>query len=343
MSVIRLAERINPAPLPGDAARKDWAARISARWQDSVEAIIDTGRLLADAKLALGHGNWLAMFHNKEVPFGERTAQRLMSVADDGRLSNTTHVSYLPQSWGTLYELTKLDDATFDAAMEAGDIRPDMKREDVNRIRDDALRATGLLGSAAPEPSDATCTTLDLGALVGRGLRFGAIYADPPWLYGNQGTRGATSNHYGGMSVEEIAAMPVRDLAADNAHLHLWTTNAFLFDCKAIMEAWGFEYKSCFVWVKPQIGMGNYWRLAHEFLLLGVRGSCPFKDRSQISWLQEPRTKHSAKPESVRKLIELVSPGPFLELFGRRVAPGWTVWGNQIERTMFEASVEELK
>lgn len=341
MSVIRLAERINPAPLPGDAARKDWAARISARWQDSVAAIIDTGRLLIDAERTLGKDQFESMFSNGEVPFSLNTAYRLKQVGRDERIF--AHVQKLPPSWGTLVELTKLDDATFDAAMESGAIHPEMKREDVNRIRDDALRATGLLSSDAPDPSDATCTTLDLGALVGRGLRFGAIYADPPWLYGNQGTRGATSNHYGGMSVEEIAAMPVRDLAADNAHLHLWTTNAFLFDCKAIMEAWGFEYKSCFVWVKPQIGMGNYWRLAHEFLLLGVRGSCPFKDRSQISWLQEPRTKHSAKPESVRKLIELVSPGPFLELFGRRVAPGWTVWGNQIERTMFEASVEELK
>lgn len=341
MSVIDFASRL-PIPPSEDAARQDWAARISARWQDSVEAIIDTGRLLADAKRALGHGHWLAMFQNKEVPFDESTARRLMIVADDERLSNRAHGHDLPPSWRTLYELTKLDDATFDAALASGAIKPDMKREDVNRIRDAANRAAGLLRSDAPEPSESTCTTADLGALVGRGLRFGTIYADPPWLYGNQGTRGATSNHYGGMSVEEIAALPIRDLAADNAHLHLWTTNAFLFDCKSIMEAWGFEYKSCFVWVKPQIGMGNYWRLAHEFLLLGVRGRCPFNDRSQISWIQEPRTRHSAKPESVRKIIETVSPGPFLELFGRRVSPGWTVWGNQIERTMFEAAVTDL-
>lgn len=61
---------------------------------------------------ALGHGHWLAMFQNKEVPFGERTGQMLMTVADDGQVSNAKHASLLPPSWYTLYELTKLDAAT---------------------------------------------------------------------------------------------------------------------------------------------------------------------------------------------------------------------------------------
>jgi N6-adenosine-specific RNA methylase IME4 len=200
-------------------------------------------------------------------------------------------------------------------------------RAEVNRRKNSAV-----IGSL---PSSSTCTVEDLSALSQRGDRFGTIYADPPWLYGNQGTRAATGNHYGGMTVEEIAALPIRELAADNAHLHLWTTNAFLFDCKAIMEAWGFEYKSCFVWVKPQMGLGNYWRLSHEFMLFGVRGSAPFRARDQKSWLECARGKHSAKPEQVRQMIEKVSPGPYLELFGRSTAQGWTVWGNQIERNLF--------
>lgn len=154
---------------------------------------------------------------------------------------------------------------------------------------------------------------------MARGMKFGTVYADPPWPYENQGTRAATSHHYGGMAVEDIAALPIAHLATENAHLHLWTTNAFLFEGKTILEAWGFEYKSCFVWTKPQLGIGNYWRLAHEFLLLGVRGSCPFLDRGQISWLHEPRGPHSAKPERIRELVEKVSPGPRLELFARRL------------------------
>jgi N6-adenosine-specific RNA methylase IME4 len=282
------------------------------------------------------------MFEGREVPFGDRAARQLMSIAKDERVSNRNHGSDLPSSWRTLYELTKLDDETWAMALESGAIHPEMERKDVNLLRNEATRLACIDAAAPVVPSDLTCSVADLQTLIDRGLKFGAIYADPPWLYGNQGTRAATGNHYGGMTVDEIAAMPVAKLAADNAHLHLWTTNAFLFDCKAIIEAWGFEYKSCLVWVKPQMGIGNYWRVSHEFMLLGVRGSCPFLDRSQISWIQEPRTKHSAKPEAVRKMVEAVSPGPYLELFGRRIAPGWAVWGNQIERTMFEADIERI-
>lgn len=213
------------------------------------------------------------------------------------------------------------------------------KQKNASLFADETIMDTPLPEESHPE---ITCSVQDLQTLIDRDMKFGTIYADPPWLYGNQGTRAATGNHYGGLSVQDIASLPVEALAADNAHLHLWTTNAFLFECKAIMEAWGFEYKSCLVWVKPQMGIGNYWRVSHEFLLLGIRGTCPFMNRSQMSWIQEPRTRHSNKPEAVRGRIEKVSPGPRLELFGRRIAPGWVVWGNQIHRTLFEGDVECL-
>jgi N6-adenosine-specific RNA methylase IME4 len=139
------------------------------------------------------------------------------------------------------------------------------------------------------------------------------------------------------MSVDELCDMPIRDYAAEDSHLHLWTTNAFLFDAKKVIEAWGFEYRSCFVWVKPQIGIGNYWRVSHEFLLLGIRGDAKrFAERNHRSWGEFPRTKHSSKPEDIRLIIERVSPGPFLELFGRKPISGWTIFGNQIERRLFD-------
>jgi N6-adenosine-specific RNA methylase IME4 len=189
----------------------------------------------------------------------------------------------------------------------------------------------------SPESLPANGMTLaDLEAMSGRG--YGCITADPPWQYGNQGTRASQGNHYGGMSVDDMCALPVSRLAADQSHLHLWTTNAFLFEAKRLIEAWGFTYKSCFVWVKPQMGIGNYWRVSHEFLLLGVRGSVPFVDKSLMSWLEEPRGKHSAKPERVYDLIQRASPGPYLEMFARRRSrPGWSFWGNEIEREIFAA------
>src|SRR5262249_54150982 len=95
-----------------------------------------------------------------------------------------------------------------------------------------------------------------LKGLVAEGHKFATIYADPPWPYANQATRSSTDNHYQTMSIEDICREPVGQLAEDNAHLHLWTTNAFLPDAFRVIEAWGFEYKSCFVWVKPQMGIG---------------------------------------------------------------------------------------
>ena len=137
-----------------------------------------------------------------------------------------------------------------------------------------------------------------LESLARARTRFGCVLVDPPWRYGNQGTRASTDNHYDTLSVEEIAAMPVGELAAESSHLHLWTTNAFLFDAKGLMEDWGFTYKSMLVWVKPEMGLGNYWRVSHEFLLLGVRGRAPFRSKSHRSWFEESRAEHSAKPET---------------------------------------------
>lgn len=170
----------------------------------------------------------------------------------------------------------------------------------------------------------------DLQELIDDGEVFSTVYADPPWRYGNQGTRAATDNHYTTMTVDEICALPVAQVADTNAHLHLWTTNAFLFEAKRVIEAWGFEYKSCFVWCKKQMGIGNYWRVSHEFLLLGIRGSLSFQNRAQMSWAEIERGEHSEKPEEIRRKVELVSPGPYLEMFGRITRPGWTVFGNEV-------------
>ncbi len=177
----------------------------------------------------------------------------------------------------------------------------------------------------------------DFEQLLSINARFATVYADPPWEYDNQASRGAAANHYRTLNVEAIKSMPVKRLCTENAHLHLWTTNAFLWAAAEIIEAWGFTYKSCFVWIKPQLGMGNYWRVSHEFLLLGVRGRLPFADNMQRSWLLSRRRQHSRKPYAVRELIEKVSPGPYLELFGREELPAsdWTVFGDQVERRLF--------
>lgn len=183
------------------------------------------------------------------------------------------------------------------------------------------------------EPARTGCAVAELHQLVASGQRFGTIYADPPWAYANKATRAAAADHYPTMAVEEIAALPVAALAADCCHLHLWTTNAFLFECPRLFDAWGFTYQGVFVWCKPQIGIGNCWRVSHEFLLLAIKGEPrSFLANNLRSWGEYDRSRHSAKPEQVRLAIERASPGPYVELFARNAVPGWTCWGNEVAR-----------
>ena len=179
--------------------------------------------------------------------------------------------------------------------------------------------------------------TTSLEELLAAGHRFSTVLADPPWKYRNTSSRAAAENHYATMTVKEICREPVRELVNDNAHLHLWTTNGFLEEAFTVIRAWGFEYKSCLVWTKPTIGMGNYWRTSHEFVLLGIRGRLPFRRNDVRSWILARRERHSRKPFRFRELIEQVSPGPYLELYGREEQPNtsWTVYGDQVERRLF--------
>ena len=178
----------------------------------------------------------------------------------------------------------------------------------------------------------------DLSEPVQAGLRFGTIYADPPWRYDNQAARGAAGKHYDTMTVDEICSLPVRQLGADDASLFLWVTNAFLFDAFKIFEAWGFEFRSTFIWCKRQMGAGNYWRNSHEMLLTAARGNASGRFVDDIpSYILCARGAHSAKPEQVRHFIERSTAGPYLEMFGRLRSPGWSVWGNQIKDDLFSA------
>lgn len=191
------------------------------------------------------------------------------------------------------------------------------------------------------------CTLDDLRWLAARVERgsttaFGTLLLDPPWKYRDEGRRGAAAHHYPCMELREIADLPVQELAAPRSHLHLWATNAFLGEAIALCRHWGFAYKGTFVWAKPSLGLGAYWRGAHELLVLGVRGRLTFSDHSLRSWLEAKREGHSRKPAVVRQLLERASPGPRLELFAREVVPGWVAWGNEIDATCFHERVAAL-
>ncbi|MDD3654818.1 MAG: MT-A70 family methyltransferase [Desulfotomaculaceae bacterium] len=160
--------------------------------------------------------------------------------------------------------------------------------------------------------------------------RYRTLVADPPWRYADSNTRAAAEKHYGTMSTAEICGLPVGELAEEGAHLYLWATNAHLPEAFAVARAWGFAYKTLLTWVKPQMGLGHYFRGCTEHVLFCVRGSLPTRDNATRNCFEAPRAEHSKKPEAFYQLVEKCSPGPYLELFARRRRPGWQAWGNEV-------------
>jgi N6-adenosine-specific RNA methylase IME4 len=189
---------------------------------------------------------------------------------------------------------------------------------------------------ARHHPPDPPAVVRWLEDLIAQGAHFGTILADPPWAYGNHGTKGAATDHYHTMSLDALKALPVAQLAARDAHLHLWATVPLLREAQDLLAAWGFTYKSKLVWDKEAMGTGNYWRLQTEALLLGTQGHATrFRRRDLRNVVRVPRGRHSRKPDLIRHLVEQASPGPYLELFGREAARGWTVFGDQVEPSVW--------
>lgn len=165
--------------------------------------------------------------------------------------------------------------------------------------------------------------------------QYRVIYADPPWKYGDRPPSGSgAQDHYPGMTIEEICSLPVAAHAMPNAVLFMWVTAPFLLlnpGPREVIEAWGFEYKTGGVWDKVLSGGGHYFAIKHEHLVIATRGSClPDRPTPSPDSVQTIRRdgEHSEKPEEYRKLIESMYDGPYLELFGRKKAKGWKVFGN---------------
>jgi N6-adenosine-specific RNA methylase IME4 len=166
--------------------------------------------------------------------------------------------------------------------------------------------------------------------------RYGVIYADPEWRFEpysrETGMNCTADNHYPTSPTEEICGRRVGDIAADDCVLFLWATVPMLPQALAVMAAWGFRYKSNFVWVKNRAGTGYWNRNAHEHLLVGTRGNvpAPAPGTQWPSAIEAPVGRHSEKPEKFYELIEGYFPNlPKIELNARRSRPGWDAWGNE--------------
>jgi N6-adenosine-specific RNA methylase IME4 len=186
---------------------------------------------------------------------------------------------------------------------------------------------------------------------------FGAILADPPWAFELYGWTGNSPGNglpcrtdddpYQVMDETALSALPVSDLAAEDAVLFIWVTWPVMNWALRVIEAWGFIYKtSAFVWTKAhaqqlemfqdhldvQIGLGFWTRANTEPCLLATRGRPKRLNADVRQAIIAPRREHSRKPDGIHERIERLVAGPYLELFARQQRPGWTVWGNETSK-----------
>jgi N6-adenosine-specific RNA methylase IME4 len=327
------------------------AAEIHAMLRRTAQDIVEIGGKLIEVKARLQHGqfgDWL----QQEFNWGERTAQNFMAVHARFKSANFADLAIAPSA---LYLLASpsVSEGTAQyviARAQAGEsITYAAAKEAVQQFRE-IDEETGEIETAAawlaPDAGEAETreARLERRALALEDRRealqdvpagqYRVIYADPPWRYEHVETENrAIENHYPTLELAEICALPVSTLAADDAVLFMWATSPKLAEAMQVIEAWGFNYRTCMVWVKDAIGMGYYARQRHELLLIAVKGHppVPATDARPDSVQEWPRGRHSEKPHLFYDLIERMYPNwARLELFARNTREGWDCWGNEV-------------
>jgi N6-adenosine-specific RNA methylase IME4 len=173
--------------------------------------------------------------------------------------------------------------------------------------------------------------------------KFAVIYADPAWSYrvwNKKGNGRTAENHYPTMSVKEICALPVADIAAKDSALFLWATYPNLPEAFEVIRAWGFTYKTvAFTWVKTCrkspgyfMSLGHWTRANAEICLFATKGHPRRISKSVRQLIVSPVRRHSQKPDEARtRIVELMGDLPRVELFAREKAEGWSAWGNEVD------------
>jgi len=172
--------------------------------------------------------------------------------------------------------------------------------------------------------------------------KYEIIYADPAWQYKTKEIlakksilNGKINRHYGTMTIAELERLPMDSLSDKNCMLFMWVVSPMLDDGIDLMKKWGFKYSTIdFIWHKQRTNPGHYTMSECEICIVGRRGKIPTPRgaRNVRQFLSEMRGKHSAKPNEIRKRIELMFPTQSkLEMFARQSAEGWDAWGNEVE------------
>ncbi|WP_085908303.1 MT-A70 family methyltransferase [Kiloniella majae] len=171
--------------------------------------------------------------------------------------------------------------------------------------------------------------------------KYSVIYADPAWsfkAYSNKGLKKSPQSHYDCMSLNDLKALPVSDIAEKDCVLFMWATFPMIHQALELIGAYGFTYKTGGVWHKKTkhgktaFGTGYIFRSAAELLLVATKGKPKALNRSTRNVIEAQVREHSRKPDCTYELIENLYTGPFIELFARQRRAGWDAWGNQLEK-----------
>ena len=318
--------------VPGTLTRTGWVLPDGL----SNEEWVDLGLKLEKVEGAIQWwlGDWWTY---GEQAYGERKAM----FEEGGPLEDMDYNTVKTMGWvsSSVEKSIRIDVLSFAHHRYVAPLPPAQQRKWLAR----ALKGDGAKPwsssqlKAAIKQSQAISRTRQVELDAARLGKFVVLYADPPWQYENPpmgGSNRSIENHYPTMTLEEICALPVANVAHENSVLFMWATAPKLAECMQVLPAWGFVYRTEMVWVKDKIGMGYHVRGRHENLLIAKRGELPppATDNRPDSVVEAPRLEHSAKPAIFYNIIDRMYPGMRkLELFGRspEARKDWSAWGNQ--------------
>jgi len=220
------------------------------------------------------------------------------------------------------------DDLSFNHHKEVASLTPEKQEIFLNKAVDEKLSVRDLREEIRKEG-----IKFDSNIIMPTG-KYQVIYVDPPWKYDNSMPEyfKEQANHYPLMTIDEICNLPIKELSDNNAVLFLWVTSPILEESFEIIKAWGFGYKTSFIWDKIKHNMGHYSSVRHELLLLCIKGSYPLQNvKLYDNVYSKERTEHSKKPEYYYEMIEDLYPNSNkIELFSRNKREGWDSYGNQL-------------
>ena len=262
-------------------------------------------------------------------PIGERSQEEAAILLNVGKRSVERARTVRSKGAAALVKVVEGGLITVSKAAMLADYDKDFQADVIGKVKD-GMKATEALRQVKRERLPATVASLPKG-------KHRVIYADPPWQYGDaRQTEGYIStgaaHHYATMTLDELKELEVDGLAAKDAVCLMWATVPLLPEALEVLKAWGFAYKTLFVWDKGHGAFGHYHAAEAELLLVGTVGAClpelQTKEKQVQRW---PRGGHSVKPEAARAMIDKLWPsGRRIELFRRGdKIKGWATWGGE--------------